>query len=215
MGSCRHLVFLKSGLSAPFWGCAHFPEGYSTSLHQKVCLCTELQAKLTFNIISRKQSFSSPIPVISKILNRITLSKETIRHLRSENADISFHTEHINPQLKDNTKRQQSYHTQLRDISKSICYFWPITTQRKHMQPPPSAGKRAHANYTLTALAKSPSGKFFLMVNKKEKHSTDNWNDHFQLFNCTPLTATNALYKFYTILLNIHGEGANLFANKS
>jgi len=168
-------VFLKSGLSAPFRGCAHFPEGYSTSLHQKVCLCTELQANLTFNIIiSRKQSFSSPIPVISKILNRIILSKETIRHLGSENAEISFHTEHINPQLKDNTKRQQSYHTQLRDVSKSSCCFWPITTQRKHMQLPPSAGKRAHANYTLPALAKSPSGKFFLMVNKKEKHSTDN-----------------------------------------
>lgn len=42
------------------------------------------------------------------------------------------------------------------------------------MQPPPSAGKRAHANYTLLALAKSPSGKLFLMDNKKEKHSTDN-----------------------------------------
>lgn len=46
------------------------------------------------------------------------LSKETTRHLRSENAEISFHTEHINPQLEDNTKRQESYHTQLRDVSK-------------------------------------------------------------------------------------------------
>ena len=102
------------------------------------------------------------------------LSKETTRHLRSENAEISFHTEHINPQLEDNTKRQESYHTQLRDVSKSSCCFWPITTQRKYMQPAPSAGKCAHANCTLPALAKLPSGKFFSMINKKEKHSTDN-----------------------------------------
>lgn len=59
----RHLVFVTSRVSDPFRGSAHFPDGYSTSLHQQVCLCIELQAKPTFNIIiPRKQSFSSPNP---------------------------------------------------------------------------------------------------------------------------------------------------------